>query len=105
MQPTIDTEELARWLGYASGPKFQNAAPALTKSHGFPRKLPGVKRWSRKAVLQWIERQGGVDPARAVSAAPLLEIDDEMLERTRRDIERTYANDGFLQITIGEAAE
>lgn len=101
MQPTIDTEELAQWLGYANGAKFQNGAPALIKSHGFPRKLPGVKRWSRKAVLQWIERQGGVDPARAVSGAPMLEISDDYLEQTRRDLENLYAGDGFRQ----EAAE
>ncbi|MBT56204.1 MAG: hypothetical protein CMF72_22735 [Mameliella sp.] len=90
MQPTIDTDELARWLGYASGPKFQNAAPALIKSHGFPRKLPGVKCWSRKAVLQWIDRQGGVDPAMAISGAPLLDPEDHDLEALRRDIEARY---------------
>lgn len=90
MQPTIDTEELAQWLGYANGAKFQNGAPALIKSHGFPRKLPGVKRWSRKAVLQWIERQGGVDPAMAVSVAPMLDPDDMDLDALRRDIEARY---------------
>lgn len=105
MQPTIDPDELALWLGYASGDRFQNATPALIKTHGFPKKLPGVKRWSRKAVLQWIERQGGVDPAMAVSGAPLLEITDDYLEQTRKDLENLYAGDGFLRITIGEAAE
>lgn len=105
MHPTIDTMELAGWLGYQTGERFQNAAPALIKTHGFPRKLPGVKCWSRKAVLQWIERQGGVDPAMAVSGAPFLEIDEDYLDQTREELERLYAGDGFQSGRISEAAE
>lgn len=90
MQPTIDPEELAQWLGYANGDRFISATRALISTHGFPRKLPGVKCWSRKAVLQWIERQGGVDPAMAISGAPLLDPDDHDLDALRRDIEARY---------------
>ena len=95
MLPTIDTTELAQWLGYKDGDKFVSASRALINTYSFPRKLPGIKCWSRKAVLQWIERQGGVDPALALSGAPMLEPSDVDLEDLRRDIERTYASGGL----------
>lgn len=90
MLPTIDPAELADWLGYASADRFTNATRTLISKHGFPRKLPGVPRWSRTAVLQWIERQGGVDRALSLAAAPTLEPSDEDFEEIRKDLERTY---------------
>lgn len=103
--PTVSADQLAQWLGYANAAGFQNASRKLIAQHGFPRKLPGVRRWSRDAVLQWIARQGGVDPAHAISGAPVLEVDDTLLEQTRKDLERLYANDGFRPGQFGEAAE
>lgn len=99
--PTVSADLLAQWLGYANAAQFQNASRKLIAEHGFPKKLPGVRCWSRTAVLQWIERQGGADPALAVAGAPLLDVDDDYLEATRKDLEKFYAGDGFHQ----EAAE
>jgi hypothetical protein len=90
-RPTIDADELALWLGYASGKNFQDASRKLITEHRFPKKLPGLRLWSRKAVLQWIERQGGVDTALTLAGAPTLEPTDEDFEEIRRELERTYA--------------
>ena len=99
--PTVDAVELAEWLGYSGPVGFQNASRKLILEHGFPRKLPGVRRWSRAAVLQWIERQGGAERAAARAVTPLLDPTDDDIELARKDLERLYANDGFRR----EAAE
>lgn len=99
--PTIGPDELYAWLGYATPASFQNAARGLSERHNFPPKLAGRPIWCRTAVLKWIARQGGAEPVAALATAPLLEIDDDYLEQTRKDLERLYAGDGFHQ----EAAE
>lgn len=90
MVPTINAQELADWLCYASTAAFQNAAPRLIAEHGFPRKLPGRPIWSRKAVLQWIERQGGVEPAVSRATAPVLDIGEDEFETIRKGLEARY---------------
>lgn len=107
--PTVSAELLAEWLGYAGAPNFQNASRKLIAEHGFPRKLPGLRLWSRAAVLQWIERCGGADPAISLAGAaafdPVLDPGFDHIEAARQDLERLYAGDGFIFGQMSEAAE
>lgn len=55
MKPAMNTAEVAQALGY-SPRRFRDHLPDL-EAHGFPAPLPGLtSRWSRQAVLDWINR-------------------------------------------------
>ncbi|MBS1180415.1 MAG: hypothetical protein H6Q99_295 [Proteobacteria bacterium] len=54
-KPTMNTAEVAQALGYCSR-RFKNKLISL-EATGFPAPLPGfTNRWSRQAVLAWINR-------------------------------------------------
>lgn len=54
-KPTMNTAEVAQALGYCSR-RFKDKLQGL-EATGFPAPLPGFSnRWSRQAVLAWINR-------------------------------------------------
>lgn len=55
---TMSKEELLDALGETSERTFDNKRATLERDHGFPTKLPGLKRWSRSAVNRWIDTNG-----------------------------------------------
>lgn len=54
---TIDAREVAGLLGIAET-TFRNKRARLEIEDHFPPKLPGGNRWSRPAVVRWIETNG-----------------------------------------------
>ncbi len=55
--PTMTIEEMARLFQYNTDHFRDRVLPKLTSEPDFPRKLPGMPRWSRRAVLEWIDQQ------------------------------------------------
>lgn len=67
-KPTMNTAEVAQALGYCSR-RFKDKLPGL-EATGFPAPLPGfANRWSRQAVLAWINRDRSAGPSVAPSKA------------------------------------
>jgi hypothetical protein len=64
MCPTLSLDELATLLGYCAR-TVRRQHPQWTAANGFPAPLPGMGlRWSRNAVLAWIDRpQAQLTPA------------------------------------------
>lgn len=56
-QPAVLTAGQVAFLLRCSEDTFRNKRRRL-EAAGFPRKLPGCARWSRAAVLRWIETNG-----------------------------------------------
>ena len=56
--PTLTARGVAEAL-QVSLTTFYNRRPAL-EAGGFPQKLPGVARWPRRAVMDWIDRGGAL---------------------------------------------
>lgn len=55
MKPVMNRAAVAQALGYSTR-RFGDHLPDL-EAHGFPAPLPGLSnRWSRDAVLAWINR-------------------------------------------------
>lgn len=57
IDPVLKGEQVAGLLGFRTRATFDAKRPAL-EAAGFPRKLPGLNRWSRACVLRWIETNG-----------------------------------------------
>lgn len=53
----LETGEVAVLLRYGSSNAFLNNLKKL-QQRGFPGRLPGMRSWSRAAVLRWIETNG-----------------------------------------------
>lgn len=67
----LDAAGVAALIGLPSEDAFYRRRPAL-EAEGFPKKLPGLPRWSRACVLRWIETNGATyQPAAPVAADPL----------------------------------
>ncbi|MCJ8143834.1 helix-turn-helix domain-containing protein [Ancylobacter sp. A5.8] len=67
--PTVGREELAEWLG-VSPAHLYNKLPKLEREQRFPPKLPGsLGKWSRAAVLAWIDGTTGNEPPPAAPVA------------------------------------
>lgn len=71
----LDAQGVCRLLGLKQVSTFYNKRPAL-EAAGFPQKLPGLSRWSRPAIMAWLEMNGRPDPAP---------------KRDGQDLERRYA--------------
>lgn len=54
--PVLTLSELCAILAISEA-TFHRRRPAMERA-GFPRRLPGLARWSRRAVLRWIEASG-----------------------------------------------
>lgn len=69
-RPVVDAAELAWMLGLGAVETFYNKRRAL-EAAGFPPRLPGLTKWSRPAVLRWIETNGESHlPAEPEAAEP-----------------------------------
>lgn len=72
MKPVMNRAEVAQAVGYSSR-RFADHLPDL-EAHGFPAPIPGLpNRWSRQAVLAWINRDrsttiSGMQPKIVVNA-------------------------------------
>lgn len=70
--PTVGRDEIAEWLG-VSKESLYNKLPEMVRRHGFPAKLPGtLGKWSRSAVIAWINKQAGDIPETTPPAAPAI---------------------------------
>lgn len=69
---TLSAAEVAALLGLSRW-GFYRRLPAL-RLHGFPSPLPGLRRYSRAAVLRWVEGGG---------AAPAASAEATLIERAR----------------------
>ena len=50
--------------------QFEARRGRLQADHGFPRHLPGIgRRWSRRNVIEWIDRQTTREPDPAAAGA------------------------------------
>ena len=59
MEPlTYTVQEVADLLGIKVA-TFRNRFDDLVSKHGMPMRLPGRRRFSRRAIDQWIERYNG----------------------------------------------
>lgn len=56
-RPTLSAAEVAGMLGLSPS-QFYRRARLLRRVHGFPSPLPGLRRYSRAAVLEWIDSGG-----------------------------------------------
>jgi aspartyl/asparaginyl beta-hydroxylase (cupin superfamily) len=60
---TLSADQIAELMQYNVEHFRQIILPKLLKQ-GFPDRLPGMARWSRRAVMAWIDQQvGGQDIA------------------------------------------
>lgn len=57
LRPTLYARQVADMLGFSEA-YFLDRRASLEAEHGFPGKLPGLNRYSRAAVLRWIETNG-----------------------------------------------
>lgn len=60
--PTLTVEDLAALFNY-NVEHFRGRVLPKLQREGFPSRLPGMARWSRRAVMAWIDQQ--VEPQEA----------------------------------------
>lgn len=77
---TISRGQVAELLGI-SEPTFDKRRRAL-EGFGFPQKLPGMKTWSRPAVVAWIASNG---------ASSEIALPPSALEEAGDELRRQYA--------------
>jgi predicted DNA-binding transcriptional regulator AlpA len=82
--PTLTAAEVAALLGWETG-TFYRKVTDLKRHHGFPPPMPGGRRYSRAAVLAWIDRGGTPAPA---PAAPLPGLDADVVACEARLLDR-----------------
>lgn len=56
LAPAMTAEEVAAALQYSA--KHFNEIRQKLEATGFPRRMPGTARWSRRAVMDWIHSGG-----------------------------------------------
>lgn len=57
----LDAQGVCRLLGLKQVSTFYNKRATL-EAAGFPPKLPGLARWSRPAIMAWLEMNGRPSP-------------------------------------------
>ena len=66
MKHTLTRDEVAELLDISRG-HLDNKYEELLRNN-FPTKLPGLNKWSHRAVLDWIECNGQTVPDRDINA-------------------------------------
>jgi len=87
LRPVLYARQVADMLGWTER-HFLERRDALEREQGFPGRLPGLNRYSRAAVLRWIETNGRTWQPRADEAVTVsggaLELSIQALEEEYR---------------------